>query len=125
MLIRAAFISFVLMVAIVGLASCGNKDGGGDSYPSATEDLGKACEITCYDDWCFRYNHPWCSAHICVGQVEDLYCSTFCLNNASCPEGYTCALNCDLNSPDTYCVKDDDYVQLIDLGICPLVEQQE
>ncbi len=112
----ALFVSFFFQTA------CEDEDDdGGGADKGLTNDVGDSCYGLCKDDlWCFDSNLATCVSMHCVGQSSgDMYCTQLCETADGCPDGFACALDCELDSSgQPYCVKDEDYQWLQVIGKC-------
>ena len=111
----------ILLAMTVTLIGCSDDE---DSLGGlgASEDIGVYCEQLCSENWCEEVNHGDCTSHLCVGPEDDYYCTDFCLNDASCPEGYLCTDVCSGIYEEPYCVRESDYDTLVALDYCDAKE---
>ena len=109
-----------MMVLIVGLIfGCGTGDDGVSPKGGlgVTEDVGIYCSFSCDDIWCSMSGFAECTSHLCVGRPDNQYCTDFCLNDNSCPEGFLCTDVCGfINEP--YCVLEAHYEHLVEVQLC-------
>jgi len=108
----------LLAFALIGSCAWDTEDDPKLGGLSNTEDLGLYCYFDCDDVWCFMDNNPDCAALMCVGRPDNQYCTTYCLNDDDCPEGFTCTDNCNLGYDEPYCILDDHYETLVELTLC-------
>lgn len=85
----------------------------------ASKTFGEECTFDCFEDWCQEVNFPICETLLCVGEPDDLYCTEYCLNENSCYDGYRCTWDCNMNTSEPFCVSDQDYELLQQIGVCP------
>lgn len=113
---RAAFLSVVLALLI--LTACGQDDD--PSGAGFTGDMGTACNVECYGQWCKDDDQISCSSAFCIGPPEDTYCTAACEVDAQCPEGFGCTEECGTEvAKYPVCVREEDFALLRELGYCP------
>jgi hypothetical protein len=109
----------VILFSSVFLISCDQNKG--DESGGFTGDVGNDCTGLCKNsEWCFDSNLPLCTSHYCVGSAQDkMYCTQMCETQEMCPDGFSCTIDCNLDSSDQpYCVTGDDYDYLVSIEKC-------
>ncbi len=121
-ILMVLFFSSIFLGAALLLISCDGEsddDQGGDK--GWTNDVGDSCGGFCKDDlWCFDSNMALCVSTHCVGRsIGDMYCTQLCETPDACPDGFTCTIDCELDSSgQPYCVNDEDYDWLVSISKC-------